>query len=192
MVRYVRTLLGFNELFRGFVCTYRTIFEGDAVARPKLGEGDTQRLHVKISDEELEAIDDWSFANRVDSRSEAVRRLMKMALSVDAARSQFSDTMVARGEAESVVFEIAMARVWNSIKSGSDQHKTAELLASIERYQAADQAFQGTLRAMFDELNFIKLSNNPFADGKQRPDEKAKVLSALAEVLEGKEQENNA
>lgn len=53
------------------------------MARPKLGEGDTQRLQLKISDEELEAIDDWRFANRVPSRSEAVRRLCQMGIALD-------------------------------------------------------------------------------------------------------------
>ena len=53
------------------------------MARPKLGEGDTQRLQLKISDEELQAIDDWRFANRIQSRSEAVRRLCQMAMRYD-------------------------------------------------------------------------------------------------------------
>lgn len=48
------------------------------MARPKLGDSDTQRLHVKISEEELRAIDDWRFENRIPSRSEAVRRLCQM------------------------------------------------------------------------------------------------------------------
>jgi hypothetical protein len=53
------------------------------MARPKLGEGDTQRLQLKISDEELKAIEDWRFANRVSSRSEAVRRLIQIALALE-------------------------------------------------------------------------------------------------------------
>ena len=50
------------------------------MARPKLGDGETERLHVKISTEELTSIDDWRFANRIASRSEAVRRLCKIGL----------------------------------------------------------------------------------------------------------------
>lgn len=53
------------------------------MARPKLGEGDTQRLQLKISDEELTAIEDWRFANRVSSRSEAVRRLVQIGMQAD-------------------------------------------------------------------------------------------------------------
>ncbi|RLL73828.1 hypothetical protein D8666_14550 [Ochrobactrum soli] len=48
------------------------------MARPKLGESETERLHIKITKDELEAIDDWRYANRVPSRSEAVRRLIQI------------------------------------------------------------------------------------------------------------------
>lgn len=50
------------------------------MARPKLGEGETQRLQLKISDEEMQAIEDWRFANRIQSKSEAVRRLVSLGL----------------------------------------------------------------------------------------------------------------
>lgn len=50
------------------------------MARPRLGDGEPERLHVKISIEELTAIDDWRFANRIPSRSEAVRRLCQIGL----------------------------------------------------------------------------------------------------------------
>lgn len=50
------------------------------MARPKLGDSETERLHMKITAEELAAIDDWRYENRVPSRSEAVRRLVQVAL----------------------------------------------------------------------------------------------------------------
>lgn len=50
------------------------------MARPKLGESDTERLHLKITSDEIAAIDDWRYANRVPSRSEAVRRLVQIGL----------------------------------------------------------------------------------------------------------------
>ncbi|MEI5679562.1 MULTISPECIES: hypothetical protein [unclassified Mesorhizobium] len=53
------------------------------MARPKLGNSETERLHVKITADEIRAIDDWRYANRVPSRSEAVRRLVQMGLSLD-------------------------------------------------------------------------------------------------------------
>ncbi|KQY21009.1 hypothetical protein [Rhizobium sp. Root483D2] len=50
------------------------------MARPKLGETDTERMQLKITAAEIAAIDDWRFSNRVPSRSEAVRRLCHIAL----------------------------------------------------------------------------------------------------------------
>lgn len=50
------------------------------MARPKLGDSDTERLHLKITADEIKAIEDWRYENRVPSRSEAVRRLVQMGL----------------------------------------------------------------------------------------------------------------
>ncbi|WP_340584161.1 hypothetical protein [Brucella pseudintermedia] len=62
------------------------------MARPKLGESETERLHVKITKDEIEAIDDWRYKNRIPSRSEAVRRLCRLGLDAD----DFFDDMVTK------------------------------------------------------------------------------------------------
>lgn len=54
------------------------------MARPKLGDSETERLHMKITKDELQAIEDWRYANRVPSKSEAVRRLVQIGLVADA------------------------------------------------------------------------------------------------------------
>lgn len=36
----------------------------------------TNRIHVLMSDEELKALDEWRYANKIASRGEAVRRLV--------------------------------------------------------------------------------------------------------------------
>ena len=50
------------------------------MARSKLGGGKTERLQLVITDTEVAAIEDWRFANRVPSRSEAIRRLVQIGL----------------------------------------------------------------------------------------------------------------
>jgi len=50
------------------------------MARPKLGTSETKRLHMVITEDELAANNDWRFANRVSSLSEAVRQLLQKAL----------------------------------------------------------------------------------------------------------------
>lgn len=53
------------------------------MARPKLGVGDTERLQLKISSNELEMIENWRFEKRVPSRSEAVRRLVQIGIELE-------------------------------------------------------------------------------------------------------------
>lgn len=58
------------------------------MARPKLGEGESKRLQMVITEAEVEAIDTWQHANRVPSRSEAIRRLIAIGLSLDEAAAR--------------------------------------------------------------------------------------------------------
>jgi hypothetical protein len=41
------------------------------------------RLQIMLSDEELAAIDDWRFEQRMPSRAAAIRRLLNIALRVE-------------------------------------------------------------------------------------------------------------
>jgi hypothetical protein len=52
------------------------------MSRPSLGTSETERLQIKITADEIKAIEDWRYANRVPSKSEAVRRLCAIALQV--------------------------------------------------------------------------------------------------------------
>jgi hypothetical protein len=40
----------------------------------------TERIQVLMTPDELEALDDWAFANRIRSRGEAIRRLIEAGL----------------------------------------------------------------------------------------------------------------
>lgn len=50
------------------------------MSRPKLSDGDTLRLTMNFPADQLSEINEWRFANRVPSLSEAIRRLCQMAL----------------------------------------------------------------------------------------------------------------
>lgn len=71
------------------------------MARPKLGETETERLQLKITSAEIAAIDDWRFANRVPSRSEAVRRLCRIALIQQELKPSINESM--KGLVDAVV-----------------------------------------------------------------------------------------
>lgn len=43
----------------------------------------TERVPIMMSKEEVEALDDWRFANRVNGRSEAIRRLVQIGLQTE-------------------------------------------------------------------------------------------------------------
>ena len=56
------------------------------MARPSLGDSPTKRLHMMITDDEIEAIESWCYKNRVPSLSEAVRRLIAIGLDAEEKR----------------------------------------------------------------------------------------------------------
>jgi hypothetical protein len=53
------------------------------MARPRLGEGKTERVHLVITDAEVAAIESWRYKNKVPSKSEAIRRLCQIGISYD-------------------------------------------------------------------------------------------------------------
>ena len=53
------------------------------MARPKLGESDSKRLQMVITEDELDAIEEWQHNNRLPSKSEAIRRLCEIARTLD-------------------------------------------------------------------------------------------------------------
>ena len=53
------------------------------MARPRLSEGGTERLHMVISAEEVTAIEDWRYRHRVPSKSEAIRRLCQIGITAE-------------------------------------------------------------------------------------------------------------
>lgn len=50
------------------------------MARPKLSDGETVRLHMKMPEDLMSSIEDWRFENRIQSNSEAIRQLIERGL----------------------------------------------------------------------------------------------------------------
>ncbi|MBB5702119.1 PAS domain-containing protein [Ochrobactrum daejeonense] len=61
------------------------------MARPRLGESDSKRLQMVITEDELKAIDEWRFANKIENRSEAIRRLCQVGIEVDSDLDEATD-----------------------------------------------------------------------------------------------------
>ena len=51
--------------------------------RPKLGDSESKRLQMVITEAELEAIDEWQHEHRVASKSEAIRRLVQIGIRLE-------------------------------------------------------------------------------------------------------------
>lgn len=51
------------------------------------------RVPIMLSEEEVTAIDDWRFSNRVATRSEAIRKLCKISLMFDSRRKNFNKSI---------------------------------------------------------------------------------------------------
>lgn len=110
------------------------------MARPKLGKTETERMQLKITTAEIEAIDDWRFANRVPSRSEAVRRLCQLGvLTSKAAPAMERHSTLAL--AEMVLFLSDIARICSQYPDDSvslkfrlavEQHGKTALLNSAQ------------------------------------------------------------
>lgn len=43
----------------------------------------TERVPIMMTKEEVVALDDWRFANRIDSRSDAIRKLVRAGLDAE-------------------------------------------------------------------------------------------------------------
>lgn len=54
------------------------------MARPRLGAGESERLHLFITPEEIASIEEWRSKNEARSKSEAVRRLCQIGIAYDA------------------------------------------------------------------------------------------------------------
>jgi hypothetical protein len=50
----------------------------------------TERVQLQMTPAEVKAVDDWSFENRIRGRSEAIRRLIALALKSATARATAS------------------------------------------------------------------------------------------------------
>lgn len=123
------------------------------------------RVPMMLSNDELEAIDDWRFKTRVATRSEAIRRLCKLALILDARMEGLFDyrlralgSVAQLGEAISYEpsdnTENAVANAWNSIRA------TEALMRSVDEKrkspESAAAAFEEAALAISDLTGRIK------------------------------------
>ncbi|NVP55989.1 hypothetical protein [Mycoplana rhizolycopersici] len=110
------------------------------------------RVPIMMSDAELKAIDDWRFANRVATRSEAVRRLCQIGLQVeepllklfDSARAHLAETETP--EFLSMWNDEALKAAWtdktafNSVQMAVRALQIAEIMISLQQGASVEEA----------------------------------------------------
>jgi hypothetical protein len=114
------------------------------MARPKLGHTETERMQLKITAGEVEAIDDWRFANRIPSRSEAVRRLCQIGLQTSDATPELRKHSTL-AVAEMILFLGMISKI---CRQYPDDKVSVELQLAIERH--GKPSLQSSAQAMTD------------------------------------------
>jgi hypothetical protein len=100
----------------------------------------TIKFQMMLSEREARQIDDWSFANRLRSRAEAIRRLCQMALHVD---PYFLDLMIALAGADysgkskeerdkTIRTALEAHAAWSLLRQGESMEDAEKLLTAVK------------------------------------------------------------
>lgn len=155
------------------------------------------RIPVMMSDDELSAIEDWRFDNRIATRSDAVRRLCKMALVLDDELKPLHKSM---SELIVAIKEVVGA-IQPFIKEGSDQSAILELTVKLSTLNIRTVNHKNTLRhvtgqaynfksdemdfdAALDESNDLKLFFKELFDKMNDSENNIKTMEDMLAKLE--------
>jgi hypothetical protein len=127
-----------------------------------------------MSEEELKAIDDWRFNNRISTRSDAVRRLCQIGLLVGAELDGLSDHALKMSDAVGDLDEEAFA-FWNLIadpaNKGDKLNREAVLtilhglLSRIDKIEEAAGNASSALVALYSGA--VSLANHDSKEGRR-------------------------
>jgi len=133
-------------------------------------------LHLKITAAEVEAIDDWRFAKRMPSRSEAVRRLCSIGLSFESR----APTILKRNERALKAIILTLERISPAQATALPQGTRGGLVAAMEEQLAA-----------YREAAAAYLSAEVMADyPDEESDELLKEAQALISILRNGEEKS--
>ena len=159
------------------------------MARPKkpIDELKDQRVPIMMSEEELRAVDDWRFANRLSSRGEAIRRLCQIGLIVGSKDMLAGPSVELLELAERVIFETERDQ-----STPEGVKKWASALAAVARLFVDDTLLAGAKIESFrsgESVEDVMKSMPNFSDEfytavgvSKRKEFRALVDSALDEV----------
>ncbi|NML73581.1 hypothetical protein HHL25_05510 [Rhizobium sp. S-51] len=148
----------------------------------------TERLHMLISPAELEAIDEWRFANRIGTRAEAVRRLCQIGLIVGRELEGLADAATEASDAMSEL-DNEIFGFWTTIASPVYKSDTLNREAIIEEISDLSSGVEKVNGAV-DQLSSILVglfaastatSRLELGEGKKRAEQ---VLEEMQQSLQ--------
>lgn len=137
------------------------------------------RVPIMMSDDELTSIDDWRFANRVATRSEAVRRLLRIGLALDHGTPAINKA----GNALSAEIE-AVGRVIEELSLKNPALTEAEAVAKnadqliapyYQMHKALDVFMDAVAAVSMEHLDLLKERN--LSKAMQNADETRRLFS---------------
>lgn len=131
------------------------------MARPKLGDSESKRLQMVITEDELKAIEDWQFENRVPSKSEAIRRLVQIGLRME----RQVEKMIEDELEVTVSLERALGNIKNRVRKAKTDDEGYDALVEIVRVAIRDLD-KALIRQMESTDNFFYMISEiaPFVD----------------------------
>ncbi|MBX4911259.1 MULTISPECIES: hypothetical protein [Rhizobium] len=148
------------------------------MARPKLGDSESKRLQMVITEDELHAIEQWQHENGVPSKSEAIRRLVQIGLRTTRALPKITADVAEVLDMTSAAIEIpeeVFATL--SVEAEADQYKVDREIAS-RLFDAVNFAFNRQIEAQDNWFHLLVeiaqfTNNEEFADAVRLADEEA-------------------
>ncbi len=137
------------------------------------------RVPIMMSDDELTSIDDWRFANRVATRSEAVRRLLRIGLALDhgtPAINKAGNALSAEMEAVGRVIEELSLKNPALTESEAVAKNADQLIAPYYQMHKALDVFMDAVAAVsMEHLDLLKERN--LSKAMQNADETRRLFS---------------
>lgn len=151
----------------------------------------SERLHMRISPEEITAIDDWRFANRVPSRSEAVRRLVQIGSRLEPQLQPICDLILSQLERHEALGRIIDGLMVNRTPWVSDDaamvegSRRAKLLWELVgwEYEAYREALELTRRIELFVEQYNLLAEHPEFDDALNLAERSRAVSETLRTI---------
>ncbi|KAA0697434.1 hypothetical protein DTW90_18575 [Neorhizobium sp. P12A] len=147
------------------------------MARPKLGESESKRLQMVITEDELKDIEDWQHDNRVPSKSDAIRRLVQIGLRAVRALPTITKDVAEVLDMASAAIDIPEEVVANILDEG-DRHLIDHEIAH-KLFDAVNFTFNRQIEAQDNLFHLLveiaQLANNQrFSEAVRLADEEAR------------------